>query len=85
MEYICAASTSKYTDNRGSVIVQRDCFQTFQRELIFGFDVGSYGMRVGETRKLCIPAAEGYGPNGKPPTVPGDATLLFDLECLSVG
>ena len=31
------------------------------RQLIVGFDVGSFGMLVGETRKLCIPPVEGYG------------------------
>jgi FKBP-type peptidyl-prolyl cis-trans isomerase len=60
-------------------------FNATPRGLIVGFDVGSYGMMVGETRKLCIPYEEGYGPAGKPPTIPGGATLLFELKCLSVG
>lgn len=60
-------------------------FNATPRHLIVGFDVGSYGMLEGETRKLCIPAGEGYGPKGRPPTIPGGATLLFELECLKVG
>ena len=59
-------------------------FNATPRHLIVGFDVGSYGMRVGETRKLCIPEEEGYGPAGKPPTIPGGATLIFELKCLAV-
>jgi FKBP-type peptidyl-prolyl cis-trans isomerase len=60
-------------------------FNATPRKLIVGFDVGSYGMMVGETRKLCIPEEEGYGPAGRPPTIPGGATLLFELNCLTVG
>ena len=60
-------------------------FNATVRHLIVGFDVGSYGMKVGETRKLCIPYNEGYGPKGKPPVIPPSATLIFELTCLSIG
>jgi len=59
-------------------------FNATPRHLIVGFDVGSYGMKVGETRRLCIPENEGYGPAGRPPVIPPFATLIFTLECLSI-
>jgi len=50
------------------------------RQLIVGFDVGSYLMKKGETRSICIPPQEGYGPEAKP-GIPAGSTLLFTLQC----
>jgi peptidylprolyl isomerase len=47
---------------------------------IDGFDEGVIGMRVGGLRTIIIPPELGYGEDGSPPNVPGDATLIFDLE-----
>ena len=42
-------------------------------------------MKLGETRKLRIPAHEGYGKNGFPAWgIPPGGTLLFEIEVLEV-
>ena len=53
--------------------------------VIKGWDQGCLGMQIGETRKLVIPAHEGYGANGFPAWgIPPGGTLDFTLECLSI-
>lgn len=48
------------------------------------WDQGVVGMRVGDKRKLTIPPQMAYGPKGIPGTIPGNATLLFDVELVDV-
>ncbi len=53
-------------------------------EVIEGWDKGIPGMKVGGTRILTIPADMGYGDYGVPGMIPGGATLIFEVELISI-
>ena len=52
--------------------------------VIQGWNLGVLGMKVGGTRELTIPSNLGYGVNGYPPVIPGNATLHFTVTLLAV-
>ncbi len=52
--------------------------------VIDGWDQGLVGMKAGGRRELIIPPDLGYGPQGSPPTIPGDATLVFIVDMVSI-
>jgi FKBP-type peptidyl-prolyl cis-trans isomerase FkpA len=41
-------------------------------------------MKVGEKAKLVCPSSAAYGAAGSPPTIPGGATLVFEIELLEI-
>ena len=88
-------TTLKFTDT-GSLNVQGwlangTQFQAQQvlkiptSQYIPGFTNGVIGMKVGETRKIVIPAAQGYGDS--PPSnsnIPKGAVLVFQVTFVSI-
>jgi FKBP-type peptidyl-prolyl cis-trans isomerase FkpA len=45
---------------------------------------GVQKMKVGEKARLVCPSDIAYGDHGHPPTIPGGATLVFDVELLGI-
>jgi hypothetical protein len=59
-------------------------FPLGQRRVIAGWDAGFDGMRVGAQRRLFIPYQLAYGAEGRGPTIPPKALLIFDIELMAV-
>ncbi len=53
-------------------------------QVIRGFDMLVLGMQVGGKRKGTIPPEFGYGARGAGNVIPPNATLVFEIELLSI-
>jgi FKBP-type peptidyl-prolyl cis-trans isomerase FkpA len=53
-------------------------------QVIKGWDQGVAGMRVGESRRLIIPADLAYGDRGAGGVIPPGATLVFDIDLVAI-
>jgi peptidylprolyl isomerase len=64
----------------------RQPFQfTIGSGVIQGWSEGVATMQVGGKRRFVIPPSLGYGAQGAAPAIPPNATLVFDIELLSIG
>jgi peptidylprolyl isomerase len=59
-------------------------FPLGEGHVIQGWDMGVQGMKIGGQRTLVVPPEMGYGRRGAGGVIPGNATLVFDVELLEV-
>ena len=59
-------------------------FRVGAGQVIPGWDKGVMGMKAGGQRTLIIPPAMAYGDRGAGGAIPPNATLVFDVEVVSI-
>jgi FKBP-type peptidyl-prolyl cis-trans isomerase len=71
-------------DNKGSRLETGPFSFTVGQGVIPGFSQGVAGMRVGGLRRVTIPPSLAYGSQGSGQTIPPNATLIFEIELVSI-
>lgn len=59
---------------------EKFAFNMGKGEVIKGWDIGVASMCKGELAMFTIKPEYAYGDSGRPPTIPGGATLIFEVE-----
>jgi len=89
-----AASDSVKVNYRGTLIDGTEFDSSYKRNQPAQFPLGGVircwtegvqKMKVGGKARLVCPSEIAYGDNGHPPTIPGGATLIFEIELLEIG
>ena len=87
------ASDTVTAHYRGTLVDGKEFDSSYQRKepaqfpvtgVIPGWTEALQLMHVGDKWKVFIPANLAYGENGQPPTIPPNATLIFDIELLDI-
>ncbi|PYT25583.1 MAG: peptidylprolyl isomerase [Acidobacteria bacterium] len=88
------ASDSVKVNYRGTLIDGTEFDSSYKRHQPAQFQLsgvircwteGVQKMKVGGKARLVCPSEIAYGDNGHPPTIPGGATLIFEIELLEIG
>ena len=59
-------------------------FRVARGDVIIGWDQIVQMMKLNEKRLVIIPSSLAYGSRGRPPSIPRDATLVFEMELSSI-
>jgi FKBP-type peptidyl-prolyl cis-trans isomerase FkpA len=88
------ASDSVKVNYRGTLIDGTEFDSSYKRNQPAQFPLngvircwteGVQKMKVGGKARLVCPSEIAYGDKGHPPTIPGGATLVFEIELLEIG
>lgn len=55
-------------------------FKVGANDVLPGLSEGIVGMKLDGRRRIEIPPAQAYGEEGRPPVIPPNSTLIFDVE-----
>ena len=54
-------------------------------ELISGFQIALMSMHIGDHWRVYIPSDMGYGSRGAGRDIPGNSTLIFEIQLIAIG